>query len=157
MKKWISFGDINKYLFYPFVGGMVKLLLELILDKIDAEFFSHPLIKGVNAGFGMSLSFIPFLITIIRTKKLNAISSNIAVYANEKLEGRKKIIQGKFALLFICAFLDFLLKYWNSVTPLLSKKERTEALNTEKLLQQVNKESLRYSELAEKGEYIIKL
>ena len=111
MKKWISFGDINKYLFYPFVGGMVKLLLELILDKIDAEFFSHPLIKGVNAGFGMSLSFIPFLITIIRTKKLNAISSNIAVYANEKLEGRKKIIQGKFALLFICAFLDFLQKY----------------------------------------------
>ncbi len=53
-------------------------------------------------------------------------------------------------------FLDFLLKYWNSVTPLLSKKERTEALNTEKLLQQVNKESLRYSELAEKGEYSIK-
>ncbi|SJZ43695.1 hypothetical protein [Treponema porcinum] len=53
-------------------------------------------------------------------------------------------------------FLDFLLKHWNSVTPLLSEAERKNALDTKTLLDQVNKEALNYPELAEKGEYTIK-
>ena len=53
-------------------------------------------------------------------------------------------------------FLDFLLKHWNTVTPLLSAEERDKALDTETLLEQVNKEALNYPELAEKGEYSIK-
>ncbi|MBQ7159188.1 MAG: hypothetical protein IJS09_07185 [Treponema sp.] len=53
-------------------------------------------------------------------------------------------------------FLDFLLEHWQNVTPLLSAEERNEVLNTETLLTQVNKESLQYPELAEKGEYSIR-
>lgn len=53
-------------------------------------------------------------------------------------------------------FLDFLLTHWNTVSPLLSEAERTKALDTETLLEQVNKEALKYPELAEKGEYSIK-
>ncbi len=53
-------------------------------------------------------------------------------------------------------FLDFLLAHWNTVSPLLSEAERNKALDTETLLEQVNKEALNYPELAEKGEYSIK-
>ncbi len=53
-------------------------------------------------------------------------------------------------------FLDFLLKYWNSVTPLLSENERSELLEANKLLTEVNNEANQYQELAEHGEYSIK-
>ncbi|MBR4375285.1 MAG: hypothetical protein IKP49_13115 [Treponema sp.] len=53
-------------------------------------------------------------------------------------------------------FLDFLLKHWNSVTPLLSENDRNNALNKEELLKEVDNEALNYPELAEKGEYNIK-
>ena len=53
-------------------------------------------------------------------------------------------------------FLDFLLKHWNTVSPLLSEVERNKVLDTETLLKQVNKEAQNYPELAEKGEYSIK-
>ena len=111
MVKWISLGDINKYLFFPFVGGMVTLLFNLIIKKIDKEFIKHPLIRGVNSGMGMSLSIIPFLIIKIRTKSLNKeISKNLLVLENKKKEEKNKLIKGKYILLLICAFLDFLQK-----------------------------------------------
>ena len=111
MVKWISLGDINKYLFFPFVGGMVTLLFNLIIKKIDKEFIKHPLIRGVNSGMGMSLSIIPFLIIQIRTKSLNKeISKNLLVLENKKKEEKNKLIKGKYILLLICAFLDFLQK-----------------------------------------------
>ena len=53
-------------------------------------------------------------------------------------------------------FLCFLLTHWNAVSPLTSEAERKNALDSENLLEQVNKEALNYSELAEKGEYSIK-
>lgn len=111
MVKWISLGDINKYLFFPFVGGMVTLLFNLIIKKIDKEFIKHPLIRGVNSGMGMSLSIIPFLIIKIRTKSLNKeISKNLLVLENKKKEEKNKLIKGKYILLLICGFLDFLQK-----------------------------------------------
>ena len=111
MVKWISLGDINKYLFFPFVGGMVTLLFNLIIKKIDKELKQHPLIRGVNSGMGMSLSIIPFLIIKIRTKSLNKeISKNLLVLENKKKEEKNKLIKGKYILLLICAFLDFLQK-----------------------------------------------
>ena len=111
MVKWISLGDINKYLFFPFVGGMVTLLFNLIIKKIDKEFIKHPLIRGVNSGMGMSLSIIPFLIIKIRTKSLNKeISKNLLVLENKKKEEKNKLIKEKYIIILICAFLDFLQK-----------------------------------------------
>ena len=111
MVKWISLGDINKYLFFPFVGGMVTLLFKLIIKKMDKELKQHPLIRGVNSGMGMSLSIIPFLIIKIRTKSLNKeISKNLLVLENKKKEEKNKLIKGKYILILICAFLDFLQK-----------------------------------------------
>jgi len=111
MVKWISLGDINKYLFFPFVGGMVTLLFNLFNGKIDKEFKKHPLLRGVNSGLGMSLSIIPFLIIEIRTKSLGEeISKNLIAYENKKKEEKNKLTKGKYILLLICSFLDFLQK-----------------------------------------------
>ena len=111
MVKWINIGDINKYLFFPFVGGMITLLLNLILDEIDHEFEMHPLIRGVNSGIGMSFSLIPFLIIIIRTKSVSKeISNHIAFYEDIIHKDKKKLLKGKYILLLTCAFLDFLQK-----------------------------------------------
>src|SRR5690554_5346781 len=52
-------------------------------------------------------------------------------------------------------FLDFLINYWNQVSPLRSEEERDNLLSDD-LLEQVNNEAIQYSELAEKGEYSIK-
>ncbi|WP_294429309.1 hypothetical protein [uncultured Treponema sp.] len=53
-------------------------------------------------------------------------------------------------------FLDFLLHYWNSVTPLLSENERSELLEANKLLDEVNNKAVLYQDLAGYGEYSIK-
>ena len=59
----------------------------------------------------MSLSIIPFIIIKVRTKSLNKeISKDLLVYENKKKEEKNKLIKGKYILLLICAFLDFLQK-----------------------------------------------
>lgn len=52
-------------------------------------------------------------------------------------------------------FLDFLINYWNQVSPLRSEEERDNLLSDD-LLEQVNNEAIQYSKLVEKGEYSIK-
>lgn len=54
-------------------------------------------------------------------------------------------------------FLDFLITVWNEqITPLRSEDERTNLLNVDTLLNEVNQEALKYEALADKGEYSIK-
>jgi len=53
-------------------------------------------------------------------------------------------------------FLDFLINYWdNNVSPLTSEEERSGLLN-DSLLNEVNDEATKYTDLSEKGEYSIK-
>ena len=111
MVKWISLGEINKYLFFPFVGGMITLSFSEFLGRIDTNFKKHPFIRGINSGFGMSLSIIPFLIIKFRSKAINKdYSKNIVVYENVKKEEKKKLLKGKYLLLLTCAILDFIQK-----------------------------------------------
>jgi hypothetical protein len=54
-------------------------------------------------------------------------------------------------------FLDFLITAWNEqINPLRTEEERTNLLNVETLLSEVNQEALNYESLADKGEYSIK-
>ena len=113
MKKWISCGKLNKYLFFPFIGGTIKFFIDIYLYESKTEFSSHPLIRGVNEGIGMSFSFIPILIIKLRTRKNNkAISKLMLAYKNKKVtEEKRRIKIGKYALLLVCSFFDFLQKY----------------------------------------------
>lgn len=120
MAKWINLGEMNKYLFFPFCGGIIKLLLEFLLDRVKKDFSSHPLINGINESFGISLALIPFLIVKIRTKRLNKNFSVIIPNPTNNNEGTKvalkktekeRIINEKHFLLILSSFLIFLQKY----------------------------------------------
>ena len=55
------------------------------------------------------------------------------------------------------SFLDFLITSWNeNIIPLRTEEARTNLLNVEKLLNEVNLEAANYVSLADKGEYSIK-
>ena len=108
---WISLGDMNKYLLFPFVGGIVTIIFLIIIKHLKSQFNSYPLVRGVNSGLGMCLSIIPFLILQQRTKAQNKeIYQKIEYYEIKLLEDKKKAVKGKYALLLICAILDFLQK-----------------------------------------------
>jgi len=54
-------------------------------------------------------------------------------------------------------FLDFLITAWNEhITPLRTEEDRTNLLNVDRLINEVNQEALNYESLADKGEYSIK-
>ena len=62
--KLIKLGTINKNLWFILVGGLGKLLAELILYffKDDIKINKHPLIIAINASMGMILAIIPHII-----------------------------------------------------------------------------------------------
>ena len=120
MAKWINLGEMNKYLFFPFCGGIIKLLLEFLLDRVKKDFSSHPLINGINESFGISLALIPFLIVKIRTKRLNKnfsviipnpTNNNEGTKVALKKTGKERIINEKHFLLILSSFPIFLQKY----------------------------------------------
>ena len=77
--KLISLGDVNKNLIYILVGGISKLVAELILYFFanDVKMKRHPFILGINAGIGMMFAFIPDLIVKYKMKvKLIKINYN---------------------------------------------------------------------------------
>ena len=95
MGKLISFGELNYSIFFPLIGGILKLISVFYTDRLTKELSSHPLINGLNEAIGMSLALIPFIVGIIK---------------NRKNEERFKLNLKHF-LLIICSFLIFLQKY----------------------------------------------
>ena len=69
--KYIGFGDVNKKLLYILLGGIGKLIAELILYFYgkDVKMTKHCFILGINAGMGMLLAFIPHVIVKVKSKK----------------------------------------------------------------------------------------
>ena len=69
--KYIGFGDVNKKLLYILLGGIGKLMAELILYFYgkDVKMTKHCFILGINAGMGMLLAFIPHVIVKVKSKK----------------------------------------------------------------------------------------
>ena len=115
MTKCSDLGDMNKYVFFPFVGGIVTIILGIIMEQIDSIFETHPLIRGFNSGFGMSFSIIPFLITKYRSnnpikESESESSTKISIYKSKLQKDEKNTLKGKYPLLLICAILDFLQK-----------------------------------------------
>ena len=111
---FISLCEWNKYLFFPIIGGLSKLIVNIIVyiipDKIQLD--NHPFCSGINAGLGMSLAFIPYLIISKCPKK----EINNDKLSFEKLEEESEknnnadLEKGKYIIIFFCSFLDFLQK-----------------------------------------------
>ena len=108
----IYFGACNKNLIYPLIGGISRIVVNSILylfkDKVELN--KHPFILGINAGFGMSLAFIPYIYILKYSKikkeeNLNDNNSYIDNLFNKYSPIEKK---QKYLIIFLCAFLDFL-------------------------------------------------
>ena len=108
--KLISLGECNKNMIYPLIGGISKLVVNLILYlfKEERKLNNHPFLLGINAGIGMSLTIFPYLYIRRYTK----------ITTNENLNNNKFIDdinkknnpvekRDKYILIFLCAFLDF--------------------------------------------------
>ena len=106
----ISLGKCDKHLIYPLIGGVSNLIINIILQffENDVVLNKHAVMKGINAGLGMSLAIIPYLynIKILKKNKREKILYNIKnlVRANKSLKFEK------YTILFLCAFLDFVQK-----------------------------------------------
>ena len=113
MVNLITFGDVNKYLFYPFVGGIVKLLLEFISDKVKKDFTNHPIINLLNESFGFSLALIPLLIVHIRTKRLNKeYTLSITKTTEKAINNNNGFFDNKRTLLILCSLFIYIQKFF---------------------------------------------
>ena len=66
----ISFGKTNKYIFFIFIGAILRALLTYV-ESLSKNFYKenlHPVIYSMTYSIGLSLSFILFIIYKIRTK-----------------------------------------------------------------------------------------
>ena len=113
--KLISLGNVHFKLIYILIGGLAKLVAELILyffaDQIKMN--TYPFIMGINAGFGMTLAFIPDLILKCKmktkiTKKDETILFNNLGFTSKKKKISKKIL--KIIIIASCCILDYIQK-----------------------------------------------
>ena len=113
----IGLGKINKKILYAFVGGLFKLLPEIILDNIEEQKMkSHPFILGLNAGLGMLFAIIPLIYFNKTIKKLSmsqhqsqehSLSENRELIYVEKIDYSQKEKNSKTLLIIlVIAFLD---------------------------------------------------
>ena len=107
----ISLGAINKKILFAVFAGVFKLFANIILHHSTVKMNSHPCILGINAGFGLSLSFFPFLYLKLKNRKIATkdnlkimptVNDDIMIY-NDEEEKKKK---GKNFYILIIAILD---------------------------------------------------
>ena len=115
--KLISLGDVNFKLIYILIGGLAKLVAELILYFFEGkiEMNNHPFILGINASLGMILAFIPDLILKSRLKNKITKEDEIILLGDRRKKFKRKL--KKFCILFLCCFFDFTQKLLSFLYP----------------------------------------
>ena len=114
--KYIGFGDVNKKLLYILLGGIGKLIAELILYFYgkDVKMTNHCFIIGINASMGMLLAFIPDIIVKYKIRKSNENieDEKIIMYNDFFQENRSRFTktQKKLFILILCCALDYFQK-----------------------------------------------
>lgn len=125
----------------------IEQRLPLLLELPVNSHFIIGVYQGTISDNDMLIQYKQLLIdgswSSQRTPKHIHWAVDILIKLNEKPDDTKK-------------FLESLIKYWESLEPLSSSKERDEFLDAEKLMSAVNSESENYLSLARKGEYSIK-
>ena len=84
--KLISLGDVNFKLIYILIGGLAKLVAELILYFFaeHVQMKEHPFILGINASLGMIFAVIPDLILKCRLKNKITTADEIILLGDRK-------------------------------------------------------------------------
>ena len=112
--KLITLGECDKNLIYPLFGGISKFIVNLILYFFPdgAELNKHPFMLGINAGLGMSLAIIPYIIferPWKKSKKEKLITNN-KNYEEIYRRNNPKIKKERYLIIFLCALMDFVQK-----------------------------------------------
>ena len=114
--KFIILGSIDRRLWLILVGGIGKLIAELILYfyRDDIKINIHPFISGINASMGMILAIIPHIYLKHKSKNdLNKIDEAI-LFKNSMYNIHKKSILSKrqltIIIIFLCCILDYIQK-----------------------------------------------
>jgi hypothetical protein len=113
--KLITIGQIDKYIFIPIIGGLLKLANKFLLKKNYLE--NHPLIVSISSSLGMSLSFIFLIIhktalknnkKEIMQKKIKKVNKNkslsLELEYNDQFEA---INYNKYKYFLLTSIIDF--------------------------------------------------
>ena len=114
----ISFGAVSNKILIPLLGGIVNVIFKVIADKYKPIIINHPIMLSICSSLGMTLSFIPYLITIKRAKtekqkKIEALESSQSKNINplkinyEYNDLYMEITYDKYKYIFLAAFMDF--------------------------------------------------
>ena len=105
MRCCISIGQIDKNIIFPIFGGLANFISIFIISKTDLS--KHPIILSIGSTFGMSLSFILFIIYHCKNKSNNKkeINNENKIKLFEKKEEKKS---NKYKFFLLTAFLDFI-------------------------------------------------
>ena len=107
---FIKLGECNKKLLYPLLGGIFKIIVNIILYLVPdkAKINKHPFILGMNAGLGMSLAIIPFIYSLKKLKINNIERINPGkVVDDNNMSNDTKIKCEKYIIIILCSLFDF--------------------------------------------------
>jgi hypothetical protein len=117
--KIVSCGKINIKILIPIFSGFIRLICRVLLDiNPKKEIVSkNPLIISIYSAFGMSLSFIPFLIYKSRNRNLISKDNNKLIPQEnresklslkfEYYDVNKHVKKEKSKLILLCTLFDF--------------------------------------------------
>ena len=109
MARLITCGKVDKNILFIIIGSMGKFFARLIKKKFTPIINTHPLMIGINAALGMSLSFIPFIVLKIYSHKPNQKEeyNNNLIIVNPYKEHFREMRCQKYLLIFIACILDY--------------------------------------------------
>ena len=106
MKLCLSIGEINKNIFIPILGGIIRFFLGLYLRNLNISKF--PIVLCMGSSIGMSLAFILQIIYKYRTKASKINKNNIIIEQNKpKLSEKLKFYLLNAILDFIETFIEY--------------------------------------------------
>jgi len=97
MNSKIQFGETNKLILIPIIGGIIKIIYRFLIIQTGPSFGNHPFVFSSYSSLGMCLAFIRY----IKEPDLDELMP-------ENDEAKKKIKKGKIIFICIAILLDFM-------------------------------------------------
>ena len=106
MRCCISIGQIDKNIIFPIIGGLANFISTFLISKTGLS--KHPIILSIGSTFGMSLSFILFIIYHFKNKSNNKKEINDERNKIKLFEKKEEKNSSKYKFFLLTAFLDFI-------------------------------------------------
>ena len=107
----LSMGKIDKNIIPIIIACVLELLFKFLLETDKTTLFEHSIVTNIYVAISKILSFIPFIITKIRLKKVKEIknnSRNDSMVEYIYYEANKDASKGKLKFIFLASTLFFI-------------------------------------------------